>query len=212
MAIIFTDNFTVASDTPLQEYPSAATPDYALNLGTTNTIVSAANDRVQNNFGLITAWRIIDAAVASGMIDQEISFDGWISTDASSPLVRMSAAGQNYYEGFAYGGNVEIYRYDDGSYTLLAGESRSISVGAGNLKFKATGQSPVHMEFVAAGTAAVTYDDNSGSRKQSGPPGFDLYYTAPYVDNITIDDLAAAAALTIQEPPLWQPPRMYFYL
>ena len=210
MAVVFTDAYTVGANIDIASYPSGA-PDYAYNAGSTLT-VNAANDRVQNTSSTEeSAARITDGSVPTG--DQEISAtcQSESGTDETGAVVARCATGGTFdcyicYLDMALANEVNLYRVDAGTYTLLASADRGITAtGSGAFRLRATGTTTVALECQIRGTTQITASDSSASRKTSGPPGVFAYNATAnlvWVDDVSVDDLAAAGGnIVVPYPP-----------
>lgn len=207
--IVFTDNYTVDADTNLNAYP-AGSPDYAMVLGAAaDLIASGANKRVEGTIAGDLHARIIDAAGAiTG--DQEISGDCH-AVIAGSPSgavsARHSTTSADFYMSFIQGeaaDEVRIYRVDAGTFVLVAAADRGITTdGTRRHRLRVTGAgATVNVEFQVDALSALTFADTSANRKTSGPPGVGMYTNAAgavWVDNVTVDDLVAAADQVIHQ-------------
>lgn len=205
MAVVFTDNFTVTSDTNLSAYPSGSA-DYAYMRGSgTNLTVNAANDRVQSPSTTDEYHaRIIDAAVPTTG-GHEITATIYSSTtDSGMLLLRCSASADTCYLSYCdvtQTNEVQIYRFVAGTPTLIASADRSLSGAAARTwVFRAvTNGSQVDLTLTIGGTTALTYSDTSGSRITSGAPGIGIYNgtaNTAYVDNVSVDDLTSGTQYT----------------
>lgn len=197
MAVVFTDNFTVGSDTPLESYG-----DYAAGVGGNALTVYASTDRVEcepASYSTDVAYVSTSTAAPTG--DQEVSADCGIS--GSSYLggyigVRGDATsgGNGYVWIPADSVTYEYWRVDNGVFTMLAQRSGGFPSGTRATKLKAEGAgATVTLTGTVDGTPYATYGDSSGSRKTSGKfiLGFFANSTSHFVDNISVDNLSAAA-------------------
>lgn len=217
MSIVFTDSFTVGSDTALESYPSAGDPDYANISGADNLDVNAANDRVQGTTsGADEVYRIIDAAVPTG--NQKISANCGVTTGYSCGYlgVRGSASFNAYLLTRASNTTWELWRIDAGSWTLLTSWSVSTTdstTQAIAIKAEGTGAT-VTLTPTIAGSDRTAYNDSAASRKTSGTPCVAVYQTSVvagnFVDDVSVDDLAAAGAVeaSLTMPPMRPPARV----
>jgi hypothetical protein len=202
VSVVFTDTFTVGSDTELSSYPSAGAPDYARISGTGTFTANAVNDYVRAA-GTSTeiVYRIINAAAPTG--SQEITVDNYHAAgnyETFGACVRCASTADAYVAIVVSGSTVELYRMDSGTMNLIATASRTNTMNAVvACRFKAvTNGSQVDIEFQANATAVVTYSDTSGSRKTSGTPGLWSYFGGAgfYADNISLDDLTTGTAVS----------------
>ena len=204
MAQVFgPDTFTVGADTNIDAYPAASpNNDYSYNLGSgSNLTANAANDRVQwDGSAGGAAARLVDAAAPSGV--QETIFDATsILTDFGAGVgTRFISDGtRNYYAGYmndAAVNEVTLFRYDGGSGINQTSGNRGLSGAATRrMRLRTIGAGTrVATELQIDDTRPVVFTDTSVDRKTSGAPGFDfdpVVGTASWVDNFTIDDLAA---------------------
>lgn len=203
MAVVFTDNFTVASDTALSSYPSAGSPDYSFVTGSdTTAIVSGANDRVElaasgaDKFAVI---RNIHAGLPSG--DEQLTLTGnCANTNIFELVLRGNTTDQTSYVASVdlnAANEVGIYSVDaGGTYTTLASADRGLSAGTHTVRFKATGTNPVLLEVQVDSTTVVTYSDSSAGRITSGDEGFNIFAaagTTSWVDDFIVDDTTVAS-------------------
>lgn len=207
MAVVFTDNFTVASDTGIAAYPSGSA-DYAYMRGSgTNLTVNAANDRLQSpNTADEYHARIIDAAVPTTG-DHEITGTVFSDTSGNSGmlLLRCSSSADSCYAAYCDltdPAEVRIYRFVSGTATLIASADRGLTGSAARTwVFRATGSgATVSLSLVIGGTTALTFNDTNAARLTSGAPGVGIYNgtaNAVYVDDISVDDLVAGGGTTV---------------
>ena len=203
MAVVFTDNFVVGSDTNIDAYP-AGSPDYAyINGAGANLTVNAANDRVQlpGSGGSTYAARIIDAAVPTG--DQEITGTCYNDTSGNSGGLAVRCAtgsNDNYisYIDYPQTNEVRLIRIDAGSEVLIASADRGTSGNAAHThRLRATGSgATVSLELQIDATTTLTASDTAANRKTSGTPGVAGYNgvgNTVYIDSLSVDDLGTAA-------------------
>lgn len=205
MSIVFgPDTYTVAADINVDAYPSGA-PDYAMVIGASaDMIVSGGNDRVVGATAGDRHARIIDAAGAiTG--DQEVIGDChaiMAGGESGAVTARHSTTSADFYMSFINGGaadEVQIYRVDAGTFTLVASADRGITTdGTRQHRLRVTGAgATVTVDFQVAALATLSFSDTSASRKTSGTPGVGMYTSAAgsvWVDNVTVDDLITATA------------------
>lgn len=160
---------------------------------------NATNDRVQSaTTAQDLAAVIIDTAAPTG--DQEITGTGYKADAYYQGCVTVrgtTTSGGNYYApAFPDTTNIELYRVDNGTFTLLTSAARANADNTAHTqRFKATGTSTVALEFQLNATAVITYNDTNASRKQSGRSGVGIYQGSAnqvYVDTISVDNLSAA--------------------
>jgi hypothetical protein len=199
MAIVFTDTYTVNSDRPLTQHPSAAAPDYEKYLGTdTDILVQDTTDRVQ----VVTAsdvnhlWGIINASVPTG--DQEVTLKAQSDTfdySCGAPAVRASTGPNCYVLLRVSSATIALYRCDNGSFTLLSSFSRTTTTGTTHtIRLRATGTgASVDLECQIDGTTPGTYTDSSANRKTTGRPGpfMQARTTNMWIDDLSVDNLVA---------------------
>ena len=205
MAQVFgPDTFTVGADTNIDAYP-AGDADYAYTEGSgTDLTVNAANDRVQTASLETNKYaRLIDAAAPTG--DQEEIADCQASATGGDAvgrcLVRGGAVGNHCYicdVNIAAANELEIYRLDAGSASLVASSDRGLTGDAmRRMRLRATGAGArVAIVQQADDTRPLLFVDTTANRKTSGTPGLSLYNVtanAAFVDNLSVDDLAATA-------------------
>lgn len=205
MSVVFTDSFTVGSNTNLDAYPSGSA-DYAYNLGSgAEFTVNAANDRIQQTVtGTDDIVRIINSASpTNGVGIISATLFGSSGNDSTPGLmVRVATDGtQNGYMAYYYNAQqrVTIYRVTPGAFTQLTDVGRALSPPQ-TCTFKAvTNGSQVDLTATAAGVADVTYSDSTGGRFLSGAFGIHMFSATAnvaYIDNISIDDLQAGGQAT----------------
>ena len=204
--VVFTDSFTVSSDTDLDAYPSGS-PDYAY-LGAggfgagSNLTVVAASDRVQTTDNFIVLARIIDPAGAiTG--DQKITAQMFSAATNEEPQLLVRCAAFNPVDCYLFntsddGGSqrVEMYRCTADTFSLIASSTRTFSFPA-TCSFQATGAgATVSLEVVAGGTSPFTFGDTDGDRKTSGPPGIAMRTStlSAWIDDLSVDNLVTTAA------------------
>jgi hypothetical protein len=206
MSVVFTDNFTVSSDTDLNAYPSGSA-DYAMSIGTASNLqVEADSDNVlARSTSETLVARIIDASMPTG--DQQISATCGYSASWNSGeiFVRMATSPNygNFYslklETWSAVDDIKLYRADDGVYTLLDTDSSGLSTpGTATLTLKAEGTYPVELTGTVNGVT-VSYSDSTGDRKTAGPPGIGIWTestSGASVDNVSVDNLVVLTALT----------------
>ena len=202
MTVVFTDSFTVGANIDPASYPSG-NPDYSYLLGAVNNAeVDATDDRLEIvSTAVDVVLRIIDTTAPTG--DQQITADcrSEGSDDNGNVAARCAAATADCYVGQTIkseANEVKIYRVTSGGFTLIADGDRGLANAAAthSYRLKATGTNPVELEFQVDATAAVTFSDSDASRKQSGRSGIGGYNDATrqgWVDNVSVDDLVAAA-------------------
>lgn len=199
MSVVFTDNFTVGADVNINAYP--ATPDYAMTVGAAADIkVIAATDRAESQVVTNCVARIINAAAPTG--DQQITANIGGGGAASVGLaVRCATDGTgNCYVAFfvSTSSSIELYRVDTGTFSLLTTFTGRAFGDPFVGRFKATGAgATVTLEIQADSTAIATFDDTNALRKTSGTSGIMNGNTSTWHDNISVDDLLAAAAATL---------------
>ncbi len=197
MAVVFTDSLTVASNVNPNVYPSSGSPDYAYIEGS-GLIVNAANDRLQapstGGYGVL---RLIHAGLPAG--DQQITASVTMGAGIN-PIVGVLCDGTDnfYYTSMdsSVTNEVTIRRVDAGTPTDLTNVDRGLSAGAHTVRIAATVLSDhVHIEVQVDATAVIAVDDYTAGRKTSGTPVIGCYNDVAnqvYVDNISVDNLAAA--------------------
>ncbi len=200
MSVVFTDSFTVGANVDIASYP--ATPDYVYCKGTTGDMtVNAANDRVQVT-GVIDSdfcASITNASVPTTDQQCTISFNQ-PGAGAASPVCRSNGVlSEDYYVAQVdpTGDTITIYRVSVGTFASIASGSRVVGT-TGTLRLKATGTNPVALETQVDATAVLTFNDSAADRKQTGPPGIGIWdhvVNTCGLDDLSIDDLAAAAVL-----------------
>lgn len=214
MSVVFTDNFTVGSNTNIDAYPAAGA-DYAYNAGSgANLTVNAANDRVQNGaLNVFYAARIIDASVPTG--DQEMKALCGHLSDASLGngyvCARMATGGTltNYYWLHLDTGNVNevrVLRDDNGSSVLVDSFNDGIAAAAGSNthRLKVTGAGATVTLEVQLGNPGTTHSgitDSTANRKTAGPPGLGAYNENAagdgWVDDVSVDDLVSTTPINV---------------
>ena len=199
MALVFgPDEFTVGADTNIDAYPAAGA-DYAYNVGSgSNLTVNAANDRVQRGVAGSFVARLIDAAAPTG--NQEVILDGDninLAEASAIPMTRAATGGTDdlYFTDMNTGiaNEVQLYRDDAGTSVLLANGDRGLSGAATRrMRLRAVGSgTAISLETQIDDTRPLTFSDTAANRKTSGPPGLGILDTATFVDNLSVDDLAA---------------------
>lgn len=195
--ILFRDAFTVGVDTNIDAYPSSA-PDYAYSVGSGGDIfVSAANDRVEQTSLADAAFRLIDPSAPTG--DQEVTCRlNNTASNSGRPGVRGATSGTltNYYFiiiNISEADEVKMLRTDDGASTLLAVADRGLSGETARfVRVRATGSGATVSTLVQVdGTAPLTFDDTSASRKTSGVPTYETNNAAHWMDDYQVSDAAA---------------------
>lgn len=203
MSVVFTDAYTVASDTALESYPSGS-PDYSSLLNGNSLTVNAANDRVQVEVsGTDVLYRCLDTACPT--TDYKASVDVGVRTgyDGGYVLARCAGASSDCYALLRASSTTwELYRVDSGGFTLLTSYSVSTTDNTTQaIALKATGTSTVALTPTIAGSDRTVFNDSNANRKQSGRWGLGVYDSAAnaasWVDNASIDDLAAGGTATV---------------
>ena len=203
MAQVFgPDTFTVGADTNIDAYP-AGDPDYTYATGSGSDLtVNAANDRAQSPQTLVDpAARVSDAGAPTGA--QEIIADcSDNGTGAKAGVTtRHATTGNlaNYYLHEVDGADVsevEMWRADDGSFISLAAVDRGLPASATRrLRFRTVlSGASISLEAQPDDTRPVVVGDTAATRKTSGPSGVRISSSvanAVFIDNLSIDDLAA---------------------
>lgn len=204
MAQVFgPDTFTVGVDTNIDAYP-AGDPDYAYNLGAGASLtVNAANDRVQDTDADDRTARVIDAAAPTATQEAILDGDNAASPGEDSAWVTTRNAS---------GGTTDLYlclmsdpaasevllgRWDAGVFTSLLTTDRGLA-GAATRRFRmraiGTG-ARVALEAQIDNTRPAVFTDTAANRKTSGPPGLGAGDLNLWVDNYSVDDLAATGCM-----------------
>lgn len=196
----FSDSFNSASaTTDIASWPSAGAPDWAYVVGSSGlSVLTGGSCKGTAAFEKIA--KVIDAVGAAITGDQKVTCTGFDVSDDSAwqrVCARINATPNFYMAELTSGGAIDLYRYDGGSYTLLAASSKSLS-GSYSVYLQAvTNGSQEDLECQADATGAVTYSDTSGSRISSGVGGFGCYdteSTTDGIDSILIESLGGAAS------------------
>jgi hypothetical protein len=201
-SVVFTDAFTVASDTNIDAYPSG-TPDYAYNNRSGSDLtVNATNDRVQcPSAGIDPIARIIRAGLPTG--NQEITATCNNSTsgadDTGNVIVRLATDGstKGYVSYRTSGPRIDIYKITAGPTFTQMGTGSSASVnGSATIRLKATGTTTTTVEVQVNALSTYVAPADTSTPHQSGVPGIHIYNNntnVGWVDNISVDDLAGGA-------------------
>jgi hypothetical protein len=197
VTIVFDDTFTGAgSATDIASWPSGS-PDYSYIVGASGLNVQTSGYCTRAGAGEILAKVIDGAGAVTG--DQKNTFYGVTYLSAGGYWrvgARAGGSPVNFYFAEFSAGNVDVYRYDNGAYTLLGSYARSlVNTTRYDTYIKVTGSgATISIEIQAGATAVINLTDTSGSRLTSGVPCFGCYdQDLSYgIDRITVDDLASA--------------------
>lgn len=203
MTIVYSADFTVAATTPLEEYPSAGSPDFASIYGAAALSVDPTQDAVYVEGGFGTGdflYQVINAAAPTG--DYEATIIGTVVGATFTQVyvgVRMSAAGggNGYFIQRASATTFDLWKLTAGSWGGAPVASYSVAVAAGStvhVKLKVTGTNPVVVTPTINGAVQTAYSDSSGTRHTSGVAGLGGYLvggdSTAYTSLFFIDNLA----------------------
>jgi hypothetical protein len=203
MAVVYTNDFSVASDQNLE----TAFSEWAKFFGGAgeNLQILAAEDYVTPTvLDTEIYYRLVSGAGAiTG--DQDITADARVDTaaDSASLCARCNATsgGNGYVVFFRSIGPPDLWRLHNGSFTQIStgwtGNTLTTTV-ASTVRLRATGAgATVSIEVQVDAGSPLTYNDTDTNRKTSGTPGIGAYAHTNLnngrIDNISIDDLGGGS-------------------
>lgn len=197
MTIVFSDNFTVASDTPLESY-NTSSAGYTSILNGNNLIVNSATGRV---FAEVDSLDII-YRLTTGLGNLTGDYSAAITTSCGQAGAGGYVTVRNQANGSCYDldlgsntGQFRLWKSVAGTFTQVATFTGPSIANATEfeLKLKVTGTNPVVLEGFVNGVSVGTFNDSAADRLQTGTPGFGVFRTsgnnAAYVTSFSVDDL-----------------------
>ncbi|MEN7538034.1 hypothetical protein [Aurantiacibacter flavus] len=177
----FSDTFTGASDTPLEDHTPDLGGAWVRTSGAAAGFMLDGANRVYSAEGGTHVYRT-STTIAE---DQYAQVDLTLTADSTSsfgPMVRCDASGNNLYFGRynAYNNIFQIGRTFGGSTGILASGGSSMAVGeTKRIRLEvATSGANVYLSLMVDGALVASFTDTGGSRiTGSGSPGLRAYYS-----------------------------------